>query len=85
MNEGVLDDKKSTGQHKWIIIDGSNVAFSYTVGNYFHYKGIQLCVDYFKSRGFHKIKVILPYERGIHKYLKPLKSRDYLISLQTNR
>ncbi|KAL0125135.1 hypothetical protein PUN28_004342 [Cardiocondyla obscurior] len=42
-----------------IVVDGCNVALSYTNGKKFSEKGIQMVVDYFKLKG-HTVKVFLP-------------------------
>jgi len=46
-----------------IIVDGSNVAMSYTNGKEFACKGLQLVVDYFKKRGHTHIEVYIPQFR----------------------
>ncbi|KAH0954897.1 hypothetical protein HN011_011142 [Eciton burchellii] len=67
-------DKKfentSNSKHKLreIIVDGCNVAKMYTHDQKFSEKGIELVVNYFKSRG-HVVKVFLPNHVRKKKYL----------------
>ncbi|XP_075224846.1 uncharacterized protein LOC142326324 isoform X2 [Lycorma delicatula] len=48
-----------------IIIDASNVAFSHGRNIDFSFKGIEICINYFKTRG-HKVIAMMPNYRKFH-------------------
>ncbi|XP_050296802.1 NEDD4-binding protein 1-like [Anthonomus grandis grandis] len=45
-----------------IYIDGSNIAFNHGQNERFSVKGLQMCIDYFRSRG-HPVKAFVPHFR----------------------
>lgn len=49
-------------EKRMIIIDGSNVAFHHGASGVFSVKGIELCLQYFETRGF-DVKAIVPQMR----------------------
>ena len=63
-----VGDKEKTSSSKGslrpIVIDGSNVAMSHGVNNIFSVRGIELTIDYFKSRGHKEIVAFLPQWRS---------------------
>ena len=82
-------DKEKTSNSKGslrpIVIDGSNVAMSHGVNNVFSVRGIELTIDYFKSRGHKEIVAFLPQWRSKYnqssdkQLLDKLESERYII------
>ncbi|XP_015597262.1 uncharacterized protein LOC107268730 [Cephus cinctus] len=73
-------ERRPPGSLREIIIDGSNVAFAHTAGKCFSIKGLQLVIDYFKSRG-HTVKAFVPHHRRspCHKILEQLYKQGIVI------
>jgi len=77
-------DKNVRGSLRPIVIDGSNVAMSHGANNVFSVRGIELTVDYFKSRGHKEIVAFLPQWRNkLHqssdkKLLDSLEAKGYV-------
>ncbi|CAN9509560.1 unnamed protein product [Ophioblennius macclurei] len=63
-----------------IIIDGSNVAMSHGLGQFFSCRGIALAVQHFWDRGHREISVLLPQWR--QKSDPRIKEQHYLTELQ---
>ncbi|KAH8269479.1 hypothetical protein KR018_003892, partial [Drosophila ironensis] len=59
-------ESTSSGEPKsnkrFVIIDGSNVAFSHGRTNIFSSEGVKICLDYFAKMG-HKVKAVMPMFR----------------------
>ena len=72
------------GSLRPIVIDGSNVAMSHGAQNVFSVRGIQLTIDYFKSRGHKEIVAFLPqwrskfHQSSDKKLLDSLESQGYV-------
>lgn len=49
-------------EKRMVIIDGSNVACTHGSPNFFSVKGIELCLQYFETRGF-EVKAVVPQMR----------------------
>ncbi|CAH1778683.1 unnamed protein product [Owenia fusiformis] len=68
---------------RYIVIDGSNVAMSHGNNKVFSCRGIELCVEYFKSRGHKNITVFVPnWRKGGRNVRMPTKDGDILIKLE---
>ncbi|XP_069015039.1 protein KHNYN [Embiotoca jacksoni] len=75
-----LTDNPGDMTLRGIIIDGSNVAMSHGLGQFFSCRGIALAVQHFWDRGHRHISTLLPQwrQKGDHKS----KERHYLAELQ---
>lgn len=49
-------------ERRMVIIDGSNVACTHGSPNFYSVKGIELCLQYFETRGF-EVKAVVPQMR----------------------
>ncbi|XP_076018544.1 protein KHNYN [Genypterus blacodes] len=75
-----LTDKPVDPKLRMIIIDGSNVAMSHGLGQFFSCRGIALAVQHFWDRGHRRITTFLPQWR--QKSDTRIKEQHYLADLQ---
>ncbi|XP_034533129.1 protein KHNYN [Notolabrus celidotus] len=76
-----LTDKPGNPKLRTIIIDGSNVAMSHGLGQFFSCRGIALAIQHFWDRGHRHISALLPQWR--QKSDPKIKEQHYLTELQT--
>ena len=78
------------GSLRPIVIDGSNVAMRHGGGFWFSVKGIQIVINYFKSRGHTKIVAFVPQIRSEYgqssdaKLLESLRSEGLVVFTPSN-
>ncbi|KAK1152901.1 protein KHNYN-like [Acipenser oxyrinchus oxyrinchus] len=75
-----LTDAPGEESLRHIIIDGSNVAMTHGLGQYFSCRGIALAVQYFWNKGHRNITVFVPQWR--QKRDARIKEQKYLTELQ---
>lgn len=75
-----LTDKPGDPTLRMVVIDGSNVAMSHGLGNFFSCRGIALAVQHFWDRGHRDISAMLPQWR--QKSDPKNKEQHYLSELQ---
>ncbi|TNN53408.1 NEDD4-binding protein 1 [Liparis tanakae] len=75
-----LTDKPGDPTLRMVVIDGSNVAMSHGLGNFFSCRGIALAVQHFWDRGHRDISAMLPQWR--QKSDPKNKEQHYLSQLQ---
>ncbi|XP_030636442.1 NEDD4-binding protein 1 [Chanos chanos] len=75
-----LTDDPGDTRLRQVIIDGSNVAMSHGLGQFFSCRGIALAVQYFWNRGHRKITVFIPQWRM--KRDPKIKEQHFLTQLQ---
>ncbi|XP_019869434.1 probable ribonuclease ZC3H12D isoform X2 [Aethina tumida] len=69
-----------------IVIDGSNVAMSHGNKEVFSCQGIQICVDWFRSRGHKDIKVFVPkWRKEAPRLDNPIRDQDILAELERDK
>ncbi|XP_068617717.1 probable ribonuclease ZC3H12D isoform X1 [Battus philenor] len=69
-----------------IVIDGSNVAMSHGNKEVFSCRGIEICVDWFRSRGHKEITVFVPkWRKEASRPDNPVADRDALERLERER
>lgn len=72
--------------HRHIVIDGSNVAMSHGNKEIFSCKGIEICVEWFRSRGHRDITVFVPkWRKEPSRPDNPVTDRDILDRLEKER
>ncbi|XP_024229157.1 NEDD4-binding protein 1 [Oncorhynchus tshawytscha] len=75
-----LTDQPGDPGLRMVVIDGSNVAMSHGLGNFFSCRGIALAVQHFWNRGHRRISTLLPQWR--QKRDPRVKEQHYLTELQ---
>nr|XP_046184468.1 LOW QUALITY PROTEIN: uncharacterized protein LOC124013940 [Oncorhynchus gorbuscha] len=75
-----LTDQPGDPGLRMVVIDGSNVAMSHGLGNFFSCRGIALAVQHFWNRGHRGISTLLPQWR--QKRDPRVKEQHYLTELQ---
>uniref|UniRef100_A0A4W5N551 KH and NYN domain containing n=1 Tax=Hucho hucho TaxID=62062 RepID=A0A4W5N551_9TELE len=75
-----LTDQPGDPGLRMVVIDGSNVAMSHGLGNFFSCRGIALAVQHFWNRGHRRISTFLPQWR--QKRDPQVKEQHYLTELQ---
>ncbi|KAK6323399.1 hypothetical protein J4Q44_G00057380 [Coregonus suidteri] len=75
-----LTDQPGDPGLRMVVIDGSNVAMSHGLGNFFSCRGIALAVQHFWNRGHRRISTFLPQWR--QKRDPRVKEQHYLTELQ---
>lgn len=75
-----LEDKPGDPGLRQIIIDGSNVAMSHGLGQYFSCRGMALAVQYFWNRGHRRISAFVPQWR--QKKDPRIKEQRFMMQLQ---
>ncbi|GFT44388.1 probable ribonuclease ZC3H12C [Nephila pilipes] len=82
--DGVDLDDPSNLRH--IVIDGSNVAMSHGNKEVFSCRGIQLCVDWFRTRGHQNITVFVPrWRKENSRPDAPCTDQEILAQLEKER
>ncbi|XP_055916064.1 NEDD4-binding protein 1 [Eupeodes corollae] len=56
------DTSKEQPQKRFVIVDGSNVAYQHALNKEFSVKGLKICLDYFAKIG-HEVKAVVPQHR----------------------
>ncbi|MEQ2278783.1 hypothetical protein AMECASPLE_002646 [Ameca splendens] len=75
-----LTDEPGNPNLRAIVIDGSNVAMSHGLGNFFSCRGIALAVQHFWDRGHRHISALVPQWR--QKSDPKIKEQHYMTDLQ---
>ncbi|KAK6629949.1 hypothetical protein RUM43_003770 [Polyplax serrata] len=82
--EGTVEE--SCVKRRAIVIDGSNVAMSHGNKEVFSCRGIQICVDWFRSRGHREITVFVPkWRKEGSRPDNPISDQEILTELEKER
>ncbi|XP_063990506.1 probable ribonuclease ZC3H12D isoform X1 [Diachasmimorpha longicaudata] len=77
---------ESPGGLRPVVIDGSNVAMSHGNKEIFSCRGIQICVDWFRSRGHKEITVFVPkWRKEASRPDNPIADQEILGELERDR